>query len=88
MSKHSEELPYRREVLVAVLVYHYRKDHTACGCGWGRLGHSHPEHVADVYEMAVQGIPTEVPMCAGRVAVAHRRTPMVDGVCPVCGEVS
>lgn len=24
--------------------------------------------------------------CAGRLAVAHPRTPMVDGLCPVCGE--
>lgn len=24
--------------------------------------------------------------CAGRSAVAHDRTPMIDGFCPVCGE--
>ena len=31
-------------------------------------------------------MPTEVAACAGRAAVAHDRTPMVDGACPVCGE--
>ena len=45
--------PYDREVLVAVLVYHYRKDHASCGCGWAELGRSHPEHVATVYEESV-----------------------------------
>jgi hypothetical protein len=28
-----------------------------------------------------------VTRCAGRSAVAHEVTPMVDGRCPVCGEV-
>lgn len=44
---------YVRSVLVEVLVYHYRTDTSGCGCGWAELGRSHPEHVADVYEMAV-----------------------------------
>lgn len=28
----------------------------------------------------------EAATCAGRAAVAHAPTPMVDGRCPVCGE--
>lgn len=32
------------------------------------------------------GPPTEGGHCAGRMAVAHPRTAMVDGRCPVCGE--
>jgi hypothetical protein len=47
-------VPYDRSVLVDVLVYHYRRDDSSCGCGWAELGRSHPEHVADVYEMAVR----------------------------------
>lgn len=43
-----------REVLVPVLVYHQRMDDTGCACGWRELGESHAEHIADVYEMAVQ----------------------------------
>lgn len=44
---------YDREVLVTVLIYHYRKNISECGCGWSELGASHPEHVADVYEESV-----------------------------------
>jgi hypothetical protein len=46
-------LIYNREVLVEVLVYHYRKDIRSCGCGWSELGRSHAEHVATVYEESV-----------------------------------
>lgn len=42
---------YDRAALVAVLVYHWRTETSGCGCGWAVLGASHPEHVADVYEM-------------------------------------
>lgn len=49
---HSERVPYDRAVLTTVLVYHYRKDARFCGCGWGELGRSHPDHVADVYEQS------------------------------------
>lgn len=45
--------PYDRAVLVDVLVYHQRKDIGHCLCGWGELGRSHAEHVADVYERSV-----------------------------------
>ena len=44
---------YDRKVLVDVLVYHWRTNTSGCGCGWSELGHSHPEHVADVYEASV-----------------------------------
>lgn len=44
---------YRRPLLVEVLVYHWRTETSGCGCGWGVLGASHAEHVADVYEIAV-----------------------------------
>lgn len=37
------------EVLVEVLTYHYRKNSQFCGCGWGKLGASHPAHVAEVF---------------------------------------
>jgi hypothetical protein len=46
-------LTYNRDTLVRVLIYHYRRDASSCGCGWSRLGASHPEHVADVYEASV-----------------------------------
>jgi hypothetical protein len=45
--------PYDRDVLVSVLVYHYRRNDSSCGCGWAELGRSHPEHVANVYEASV-----------------------------------
>lgn len=44
---------YDRDVLVQVLVYHWRTNTSGCGCGWAELGHSHAEHVADVYEQSV-----------------------------------
>lgn len=45
--------PDHREVLVEVLVYHWRKGIGGCGCGWAKLGRSWPEHVATVYEESV-----------------------------------
>lgn len=44
---------YDREVLVTILVYHWRTDN-GCGCGWAVLGASHAEHVADVYEESMR----------------------------------
>lgn len=45
---------YRRDLLVHVLVYHYRvAPGKGCGCGWDELGRSWPDHVADVYEALV-----------------------------------
>jgi hypothetical protein len=44
---------YRRPLLIEVLVHHQRADVSGCICGWAVLGASHPEHVADVYEVAV-----------------------------------
>ena len=46
--------PYDRAVLVDVLVYHWRTNTSGCGCGWGVLGASHAEHVADVYEESIR----------------------------------
>lgn len=43
-----------RTILVDVLVYHYRKNSASCGCGWAELGRSHPEHVVDVFEQALE----------------------------------
>lgn len=40
----------QREILEAVLTYHYRKDIQFCGCGWSVLGKSHPKHVIEVFE--------------------------------------
>lgn len=51
----TDGIPYDREVLVEVLVYHNRRDIKGCMCGWSELGHSHPEHVATVYEQVVKG---------------------------------
>jgi hypothetical protein len=48
-----KKVVYDREILVEILVYHYRTDNSGCGCGWAELGKSHPEHVADVYEASV-----------------------------------
>lgn len=42
---------YDRSVLVQILTYHWATSTSGCGCGWAELGQSHPEHVADVYEM-------------------------------------
>ena len=47
-------MTYNRDVLVHVLIYHYREQPGGgCGCGWNELGRSWPEHVATVYEQAV-----------------------------------
>lgn len=47
---------YRREVLVEVLIYHWRRSISACGCGWSVLGASHAGHVADVYEASAAAL--------------------------------
>ena len=54
-------LAYDRDVLLTVLIYHYRKDIGGCGCGYRELGASHPEHVADVYEESVRARTAVVP---------------------------
>jgi hypothetical protein len=46
-------VPYDRDTLVTTLVYHWATNTSGCGCGWAKLGASHPEHVADVYEQSV-----------------------------------
>jgi hypothetical protein len=44
---------YNRKILVSTLTYHGRDEIEGCQCGWAELGKSHPEHVANVYEMRV-----------------------------------
>jgi len=63
------EVPYRRDVLIEVIVYHQRRDIVGCACGWAVLGASHPEHVATVYEESVR----------------HREAGSTDPRCEVCG---
>ena len=49
-----EKVPYRRDVLVDVLVHHWPTSTSGCsGCDGMKLGESYPEHVADVYESVV-----------------------------------
>lgn len=45
---------YDRAVLVDVLVYHARTETSGCRCGWGDLGRSFPEHVADIFEESIR----------------------------------
>lgn len=47
------EVAYRRDVLVDVVVHHWRESIKGCSCGWSELGRSWAEHVADVYESQV-----------------------------------
>jgi len=44
---------YRRPLLLEVLIYHQPMKDNSCLCGWAVLGASHPEHVLDVYEIAI-----------------------------------
>jgi hypothetical protein len=47
-------MTYDRKVLVEVLAYHWPTNTAGCTCGQVALGRSYPEHVADVYEAAVE----------------------------------
>lgn len=47
-------LPYDREVLAHVVIYHHKVSIEGCLCGWSELGRSIGEHVADVYEDSVR----------------------------------
>jgi hypothetical protein len=47
------DISYDRKVLVEVLIYHWPTNTSGCFCGWAELGHSHSEHVADIYEMTM-----------------------------------
>lgn len=64
-------LSYNREVLLETLIYHQRRDHKGCICGWSELGKSHPEHIIHIYEEAV----------TGEIIMAERS---VTYVCPEC----
>ena len=48
------EIPYVRSVWIDILIYHWRREDSGCGCGWAELGKSWPEHLANVYEMSVK----------------------------------
>ena len=60
----SDTVPYERDVLVRVIVYHQRHTIGPCACGWFELGRSHAEHVATVYEESVTAL-------AGGPVVSH-----------------
>lgn len=47
------EVIYQRDVLVDVVIHHHRESIKGCSCGWSQLGLSWADHVADVYESAV-----------------------------------
>jgi hypothetical protein len=49
----ADVLIYDRQVLTTILIYHWRTKTSGCGCGWGDLGKSHADHIADVYEQSV-----------------------------------
>lgn len=48
-----EPILYDRDMLVEIIVYHWRTESSGCGCGWAVLGASYAEHIADVYEASV-----------------------------------
>ena len=52
---HQRQLGERAK-LVEVLTYHWATQTAGCSCGWGELGKSWPEHVADVYEASRPGV--------------------------------
>ncbi len=53
MDDKNKTLPFIREVMLNVLVYHQPTNTSGCHCGWAELGRSHPEHVVKVYEMSI-----------------------------------
>lgn len=46
-------IPYDREVLKQIVIYHYKRDIKGCVCGWAELGRCHSDHIADLYEESV-----------------------------------
>lgn len=48
---------YNRALLVQILIYHRPNENSSCCCGWGELGRSWAEHVANMYEIALRGQP-------------------------------
>lgn len=82
-------MTYDRAVLVEVLIYHQRASIERCACGWDRLGASHAEHVADVYEASIAGGAVSG-LCSCRVELVEEegrttRRAVREG-CPVHGE--
>lgn len=76
MADRGAVLIHDRKVLTDVLVYHWRRDDSGCGCGWGdrieHLGRSWPEHVVDVYEDSLVAVEDD------------RHDPMPQPGCNVC----
>lgn len=46
--------PADRYRLIDTLIHHQRTGPSGCHCGWGALGESHAEHVADQYDEALR----------------------------------
>lgn len=74
---------YDREALVTVLVYHQPTSTSGCHCGWGVLGASHSEHVADVYEQSVGALRDDSADAAPECVCAMTESSM--NRCPVHG---
>lgn len=55
MCAQNETIPFDRDLMIDILVYHWITKTSGCGCGWGVLGHSHAKHVVEVYEMSILG---------------------------------
>ena len=51
---HQRQLGERAK-LVETLVHHWPTSTSGCICGWAKLGHSFPEHLADQYEASRPG---------------------------------
>lgn len=55
MSDQNNTIPFDRDLMIDILVYHWRTNTSGCGCGWVSLGRSHAEHVVEIYEMSIMG---------------------------------
>lgn len=62
MEKHVAEkhadVPFKRDVMTQVLIYHQQTNTSGCHCGWGNepehLGRSWAEHVVGIYEDTIK----------------------------------
>ncbi len=55
MVEQNETIPFDRELMIDMLVYHWRTKTSGCGCGWAELGRSHAKHIVEIYEMSIIG---------------------------------
>lgn len=77
-------IPYDREALVWVTIFHGRDSIKGCYCGWAELGKSHAEHVANVYEeqvLAKHPVPPDPASSVGGVRI-YCGTHLCN--CPTC----